>query len=324
MQFKSWYRSVVPTLLLLAVSAVSNAQLSVDISVNLAPPVLPVYEQPPIPGDGYLWTPGYWAWSDDVQDYYWVPGTWVLAPQPGYLWTPGYWAAAGALFFWHAGYWGPHVGFYGGVNYGYGYGGRGFDGGYWQGEHMYYNRSVTNINSTNITNVYNRTVINNVTVNRASYNGGNGGVRAEATSAELSAVHERHVALAPAQQQHEQMARENPVLRASANNGHPPIAATARPGAFSGAGVIPARPQPQERSQPQAQPRQQPQERSQPQAQPRQQPQERSQPQAQPRQQPQERPQPQAQPRQQPQERPQPQARPQQQRAEHQDDHGHH
>ena len=26
---------------------------------------------------------------------------------------------------WHAGYWGPHVGFYGGVNYGYGYGGVG-------------------------------------------------------------------------------------------------------------------------------------------------------------------------------------------------------
>ena len=94
-------------------------------SVNVPPPELPVYDQPPIPGDGYVWTPGYWAWGDDIQDYYWVPGTWVPAPEPEYLWTPGYWAATGVAFFWHPGYWGPHVGFYGGVNYGYGYGGRG-------------------------------------------------------------------------------------------------------------------------------------------------------------------------------------------------------
>ena len=31
--------------------------------VNIAPPVLPVYVQPVCPGDGYLWTPGYWAWD---------------------------------------------------------------------------------------------------------------------------------------------------------------------------------------------------------------------------------------------------------------------
>ena len=109
------------------------------------------------------------------QDYYWVPGTWVLAPQPGYLWTPGFWGVEGAVFIWHAGYWGPHVGFYGGVNYGHGYGGEGYEGGYWQGGHMYYNRSVNNISNTHITNVYNKTVVNNVTVNRVSYNGGKGG-----------------------------------------------------------------------------------------------------------------------------------------------------
>ena len=27
------------------------------------PPPLPDYEQPQAPGDGYLWTPGYWAWG---------------------------------------------------------------------------------------------------------------------------------------------------------------------------------------------------------------------------------------------------------------------
>ena len=127
----NWRRSVLPALLLLALPAIGLAQVGISISVNAPPPALPVYDQPPIPDDGYLWTPGYWAWSDDIQDYYWVPGTWVLAPQPGYLWTPGYWGGEGEVFVWHPGYWGPQVGFYGGINYGYGYGGRGYEGGYW-------------------------------------------------------------------------------------------------------------------------------------------------------------------------------------------------
>jgi YXWGXW repeat-containing protein len=241
MPLKSWSRSLIPTLMLLALPALSMAQMSVNVSVNVPPPELPVYDQPPIPGDGYIWTPGYWAWGDDIQDYYWVPGTWVLAPQPEYLWTPGYWGWSGGVFLWNAGYWGPHVGFYGGVNYGYGYGGSGFEGGYWQGGRLYYNRSVTNVGTTNITNVYNKTVINNVTVNHVSYNGGSGGIRAQATSAELAAAHEPHIAAIPAQRQQEQAARGNPVLRASTNKGHPPIAATARPGAFSGAGVVGSR-----------------------------------------------------------------------------------
>src|SRR5258708_1402810 len=155
MLLKTWSRSFFPALLLLALTASSMAQVSVNISVGVPPPELPVYDQPPMPDDGYLWTPGYWAWSENAQDYYWVPGTWVLAPQPDYLWTAGYWGAAGGVFFWHAGYWGPHIGFYGGVNYGYGYGGTGYEGGYWREGRLYYNRSVNNIRNTNITNVYN-------------------------------------------------------------------------------------------------------------------------------------------------------------------------
>src|ERR1700690_1319626 len=233
--------SVLPALLLLVLPVMSMAQVGVEISVNVAPPELPVYEQPAIPTEGYLWTPGYWAWSGDDQDYYWVPGTWVLAPQPGYLWTPGYWGYRGGFFVWNIGYWGPQVGFYGGVNYGHGYGGRGYEGGYWQGDRLYYNRSVTNISNTNITNVYNKTVINNVTVNRVSYNGGSGGLRAEPTAAETPAANERHLPALPAQEQHMQAARSNPALRASANHGNPPVAATPRPGAFSGTGVVPAK-----------------------------------------------------------------------------------
>src|ERR1700744_4524132 len=106
-----------------------EAQISVGISVHVAPPAIPVYEQPPCPTDGYLWVPGYWAWDDDAAQYYWVPGYWSAPPSVGLLWTPGYWGWGGGAYAWHAGYWGPHVGFYGGGNYGFGFGGGGVFGG---------------------------------------------------------------------------------------------------------------------------------------------------------------------------------------------------
>ena len=71
------------------------------------PPPLPVYEQPLCPDEGYIWTPGYWAYDDDYDDYYWVPGTWVMAPEVGFFWTPGYWGWEGEGFIFHEGYWGP-------------------------------------------------------------------------------------------------------------------------------------------------------------------------------------------------------------------------
>jgi len=227
---KHWGLWLPSAVLALILPALSSAQLSVNISVNLPPPELPVYEQPPIPGDGYLWTPGYWAWSEDDQDYYWVPGTWVLAPQPNYLWTPGYWEMAGAVFLWHAGYWGPHVGFYGGVNYGHGYGGRGYEGGYWRDGRLFYNRAVTNISNARITNVYNRTVVNNITVNRVSYNGGNG-VHARPTANDRAAEHDRHISVTSEQRQHIEAARSEPSQHLNRNQGRPPVIATPGPDA---------------------------------------------------------------------------------------------
>jgi len=225
-------RSMVLTRLLLfvlvvaAFSAASFAQIG--ISVTIGPPELPVYQQPPCPADGYIWTPGYWAWSGD--GYYWVPGTWVQAPEPGLLWTPPYWGWGGDRFIFHEGYWGPHVGFYGGIVYGFGYFGRGYEGGRWDNGRFFYNRSVTNVNITNIHNVYNTTVINNTVVNRVSYNGGRGGIDVRPTREEEAFEHERHVAPVTAQTRHVEIARANPDLRASANHGQPPIAATRRPG----------------------------------------------------------------------------------------------
>jgi hypothetical protein len=227
-------------IVMLGMPASSSAQIGVGIAVHIVPPALPVYEQPLCPGAGYIWTPGYWAYGPD--GYFWVPGTWVVAPTVGFLWTPGYWGWGGGGYFWHAGYWGPHVGFYGGINYGFGYGGVGYGGGYWNHGVFAYNTAVTNVNTTVIHNTYvNKTVINNTTVNNVSDNGGTGGVTAQPTSAEKVAEHEQHTGATSLQTQHEHTASTNRALLASENHGKPAIAATTKPGEFTGHGVVAAK-----------------------------------------------------------------------------------
>ncbi len=200
-----------------------QAQVAVGVSVGIAPPVIPVYEQPPCPYDGYLWTPGYWAYGDD--GYYWVPGVWIAPPEIGFLWTPGYWGFVEGHYWWHGGYWGPHVGFYGGVNYGWGYGGRGYDGGRWDGGHFRYNTYVSHVNTTVIHNTYvDRTVVSGAG-GHASFNG-TGGVSARPTEAETTAyASERHVEPTSAQQTHEHTASADKNQLASVNKGHPATAA---------------------------------------------------------------------------------------------------
>src|ERR1700747_260641 len=217
--------------LALLVSVVPSSSFAgIFVSVNIAPAALPVSVQPPCPGDGYLWTPGYWAYGD--AGYYWVPGTWVLAPRPGVLWTPGYWGWGNGVYLWHAGYWGPHVGFYGGVNYGYGYGGSGFYGGRWEGGHFAYNTAVVNVNRTVIRNVYeDRTVINHTTVySRTSFNGGAGGIQVRENEREAAFAREKHFDATVEQQSHMQMAHADRSNFASVNGGRPQNAAISRPG----------------------------------------------------------------------------------------------
>jgi hypothetical protein len=88
-------RWLTPVLMLLLVPTASFA--GVLISVNIAPPILPVYEQPLCPQDGWMWVPGYWAYGDD--GYYWVPGEWVPAPYQGALWTPAWWGWDGGTMY---------------------------------------------------------------------------------------------------------------------------------------------------------------------------------------------------------------------------------
>ena len=84
----------------------------------------------------------------------------------------------------------PSVGFYGGINYGYGYPGTGFYGGAWAGGSFGYNTAVANVNRTVIHNTYNKTVVNKNVCNNCknvSFNGGHGGMTARATNAQVQA-----------------------------------------------------------------------------------------------------------------------------------------
>jgi len=199
------------------------------------PPPLPDYSQPSCPGEDYLWTPGYWAYAP--AGYFWVPGAWVMAPWMGALWTPPWWGFSGGHYWWHRGYWGPYVGFYGGINYGFGYTGRGFYGGYWGNGVFQYNRSVTNVSLEVVHNVYERNVVNYTSFNRISYNGGQGGVNARPIASENAAFREQRMGPSPAQAQLARQAAGNRGQFASENRGRPATAA-ARP--VAGQGVRPA------------------------------------------------------------------------------------
>jgi hypothetical protein len=216
--------------LALAIPVTLFGQVSVSISVG--PPALPVYDQPVCPGDGYLWTPGYWAYDDSISDYYWVDGEWVMAPEEGFLWTPGYWGWGDGGYRFNEGYWGPEVGFYGGINYGFGYSGEGYEGGRWDNGHFFYNRSANNVDVARNHDVYDQP-ISNRNESRVSFNGGAGGIEVRATSQQEAATRQRHVAPVAAQTEHAKTAQANPELRASSNHGNPPIAHVAKPEAVN-------------------------------------------------------------------------------------------
>jgi hypothetical protein len=125
------------------------------------------------------------------------------------LWTPGYWGFVRGSYVFHPGYWGPRVGYYGGINYGFGYTGAGFVGGRWVGNSFVYNRAVSNVNTSVIHQTYNETPINSVTANRVS-------------------LEARHIAQAPPQREYSQPSARLPAPVVPAK---PTVAATQRPAA---------------------------------------------------------------------------------------------
>ncbi len=226
----------------LLITIPSRGFAGVFVSVAVAPPPLVVYDQPIVPGPDYIWMPGYWAYDED--GWYWVPGAWVLPPEPGLLWTPGYWEwdDYGHSYYWHAGYWGPHVGFYGGVAYGYGYPGYGYYGGYWDHGVFWYNRSCTHIDHVVIHNTYEKVVIVDKTrVHDFSYNGGPGRQKFLATHAELEIAKEHHWQPTALQVKHQNFAMASRETHFSVNHGKPFVAATLKAGEFDGKGAVRAK-----------------------------------------------------------------------------------
>jgi len=184
-----------------------------------APPPLPQYSEPAPTQPNTLWTPGYWRNSRN--GYYWVPGAWVAPPYAGALWTPGYWGADGSRFRFHQGYWGRHVGFYGGVPYGGGYTGTGYRGGYWNGNDFRYNQAVYHVDVNLFHNVYNQPERMDYPYGRVSFNGGQGGIPVVPIAAEMLALHEQHVGAVRFQYDIDRQAYSNRAQFYQNNHGRP-------------------------------------------------------------------------------------------------------
>jgi hypothetical protein len=221
-----------------AIDADNSAPVDADVTATVAPPAIPDEVQPDCPTDGYLWQPGFWAFSPANGGYYWVPGSWVSPPQIGFLWTPPYWGFDGGIYGFHGGYWGNSIGFYGGINYGYGYAGVGFGGGEWRGGYFAYNTAVVHVNVAVIdrTHVFeDRTKVFTGERNHLAFNG-RGGIIAKPNRDELAAAHEHHVMATAEQNRHQQTARSDKGMFASANGGKPSKEAIERVAAKSPAG----------------------------------------------------------------------------------------
>ena len=225
------FRPVRWVLFALIFSIVSaSASAGIYISSQFAPPPLPVYEQPSCPEANLLWMPGYWALGDD--GYFWVPGAWAPVPYAGALWTPGYWAWEQGQYVFHDGYWGDHVGYYGGLNYGFGYMGIGFTGGEWRGGTFFYNTAAAHINFWKVHSIFrDRELVDRYTLVRDShvaFNGGPDGIQYEASREERMYQLERHTERTDFQYQHEFAARYDHDSYFRVNGGHPHTTALER------------------------------------------------------------------------------------------------
>ena len=71
-----------------------------------APPE-PINEIPPEvrpEGTNVEWFPGYWSWSEDINDFIWISGVWRDVP-PGQQFVPGYWNETPEGWTWVSGFW---------------------------------------------------------------------------------------------------------------------------------------------------------------------------------------------------------------------------
>jgi hypothetical protein len=73
-----------------------------EVIVSQAPPPVRAEAQPPIPGPGFSWVAGYWAWQGGR--FVWISGRWE-AGHPGTVWEAARWAQQGPYWRFVPGRW---------------------------------------------------------------------------------------------------------------------------------------------------------------------------------------------------------------------------
>ena len=133
------------------------------------------------------------------------------------------------------------MGFYGGLNYGYGYSGWGYQGGRCEQGGFWYNRAASNVRPGTARHVYGNRPAIAARLGRVSFNGWSAGVSARATGAERQVQAVSNSGPSAPQMAHERDALVVPAQRFSGPREGPLVAATPQPSAFSAPGVEHAR-----------------------------------------------------------------------------------
>ena len=84
-----------------ALPAVSHAQVSLSVNIGVPPPP-PRVEAVPPPRSGYVWAPGYWRWEG--RRHVWMDGHWERA-RPGHYWVAERWVQEGRHWRLEPGHW---------------------------------------------------------------------------------------------------------------------------------------------------------------------------------------------------------------------------
>lgn len=74
-----------------------------EMRATMAPPAMQAEVQTAMPGQGFVWVPGYWRWRGNR--YVWRAGAWKRPQHPNHQWVPGQWQAVGNQFVWVRGHW---------------------------------------------------------------------------------------------------------------------------------------------------------------------------------------------------------------------------
>jgi len=75
------------------------------VRMPTAPPPVVIEQPSPPPDPSYVWTPGYWRWDTEAEQWRWIAGQWLNPPYPGAKWQAGYWQKTPDGWVWRKGRW---------------------------------------------------------------------------------------------------------------------------------------------------------------------------------------------------------------------------